>query len=660
MKEVEGGMLQKRPVDARFQKLFTPGYIGELWIKNRIVRSPMLSGLATTDGCVTERVVEHYKEFARGGAGLVIVEFAWVDNDASKSAMGQPGISDKEHKPGLQWLANAIKACGARACLQIVHCGRQKFLGRRPYKSAHRTPWPDIRLFEGAPVPDELRIEEIEQIIEDFGDAAARAKEVGFDMVEIHGAHGYLITNFLSPQNRRPDWYGGPLSNRMRFLLQAFANCRKKAGSGFPLGVRLSGTDYESENPIPIEETIQVAQALEKIGCDVIDVSGGMHQQGDCETVPMYHPLAFNVWAAERIKKSITIPVMATGSITSPELAEDLLREGKGDFIGLGRPLLADPYFPMKAQQGRPEDIRPCIRCMECTDRGVMVGHITCAVNPATGREGELTKMPPASKRKKVAVIGGGPGGMETARVAALRGHDVTLYERRELGGLLIDASLADIKADLRPLIQYYRTQLDKSGVKVVKEEASGQTVRSGGFDAVVIATGAVLAPFPKVPGIDRPLVMNALEIFRGAKTGKSVVIVGGGLVGCEAALILGKERKKVIMTSRQKEVGRGLSAEMKRAFKRLIADMDVTIVTEVRLEEVREEGVVVSNWLGEETLIKGDSVAVAAGFIPNLSLWNELSQVPELEVYAIGDCVAPRMAYDAIHEGFHTAFEQL
>jgi 2,4-dienoyl-CoA reductase-like NADH-dependent reductase (Old Yellow Enzyme family)/thioredoxin reductase len=653
-------MLQKKPTDPRFRRLFTPGYIGKLWVKNRIVRSPMLSGLATTDGCITERVVDHYKEFARGGAGLVIVEFSWVDNDASKAAMGQPGVSDKEHKPGLQWLASAIKGCGARACLQIVHCGRQKFLGRRPYKSAHRTPWPDIRLFEGAPVPDELTIEEIEQIIQDFGDAAARAKVVGFDMVEIHGAHGYLITNFLSPQNRRPDWYGGSLSNRMRFLLQVFTNCRRKVGPDFPVGVRLSGTDYESENPIPIEETIQVAQALEKLSCDVIDVSGGMHQQGDCETVPMYHPLAFNVWAAERIKKSLAIPVMATGSITSPELAENILEEGKGDFIGLGRPLLADPYFPIKAQKGRPEDIRPCIRCVECTDRGVTVGYITCTVNPTTGREGELTKITPANKKKKIAVIGGGPGGMEAAAVSALRGHDVTLYEKRELGGLLVDASLADIKADLRPLIKYYITQLDKNGVKVVKEEASSRTVRAGRFDAVVVATGAILAPFPKVSGIDRPSVINALEIFRGAKTGKSVVIVGGGLVGCEAALILGKEKKKVTITSRQTEVARGLPAEMKRGFRRLIADMDVAMVTEVRLEKITEEGVIVSNWNGEETSIKGDTVAVAAGFLSNLGLWNELSQVPELEVYAIGDCVAPRMAYDAIHEGFYTAFELL
>jgi 2,4-dienoyl-CoA reductase-like NADH-dependent reductase (Old Yellow Enzyme family)/thioredoxin reductase len=650
-------MLHKMPTDTRFQKLFTPGYIGGLWVKNRIVRSPMLTGLGTMDGSVTQRIVDHYKEFARGGAGLVIAEFAWVDNDASKAAMGQLGVSNAEHKPGLQWLADTIKGYGARACLQIVHCGRQKFLGTRPYKSAHRTPWPDLRA-AGAPVPDELTIEEIEQIIEDFGDAAARAKEAGFDIVEVHGAHGYLITNFLSPQNRRPDYYGGPLVNRMRFLLELFKNIRKKVGSEFPLGVRLSGTDYESESPIPIEETVQVAQELEKLGCNVIDVSGGMHQQGDCETTPMYHPLAFNVWAAEKIKKALKIPVMATGSITSPELAEKILQEGKGDFIGLGRPLIADPYFPMKAQDGHPEDIRPCIRCMECTDRGVTIGYITCTVNATAGREGDLSKITPATKPKKVAVIGGGPGGMEAARVAALKGHDVTLFEKRELGGLLLVAALPEFKKDLVPLIKYHITQLEKTGVKVIKKEATVQTIERGKFDTVIVATGAVMSPLPSVPGIDKSSVINAMDIFCGAKTGKNVIIVGGGIVGCEAALILGKKGKKITLTSRQPEIARGLSREMKRAFVRIISELDVNIITEVKLEEVTNGGIFVSDRLSRKTMIKGDTVAIAAGFKPNLELWNKLSKIAEIEVFAIGDCVEPRTCYDAIHEGFHAAFK--
>ena len=655
-------MLQKRPIDARFRKLFTPGYIGELWVKNRIVRAPMLTNLGSPDGCVTERLVNHYKELALGGAGVVIVEFAWVDNDASRAAMCQPGVSKADHQPGLHWLAQAIKANGARACLQIVHCGRQKFLGTRPYKSAYRVPWPDLHtpggsLGRGAPVPDELTVEEIEQLVEDFGDATLRAKTVGFDMVEVHGAHGYLITNFLSPQNRRPDWYGGPLSNRMRFLLELFTNMRKKVGPDFPLGVRLSCTDYEPEDPIPIEETIQVAQALEKLGADIIHVSGGIHQQGDYETSPMYRPLVPHLWAIEKIKKALSIPVIASGSITSPELAEKILEEGKGDFIGLGRPLIADPYFPIKAQEGRPKDIRPCIRCMECTDRGVTVGYITCAVNPVTGREGELAKITPAVKPKKVAVVGGGPGGMEAARVAALRGHEVTLFEKRELGGLFIEASTLEFKADIIPLIKYHITQLEKTGVKVVKEEAISQTIKNGKFDAVVVATGATVAPLPRVPGINKPCVVAALDVIRGAKTGNNVVVVGGGLVGCETALLLAKQGKKVTITTRGDDIARGMTEEMRRAFFKIIAELPVEICTGVRLDEVTDKGVVVSDRFAAKSTIKGDTIAIAAGFKPNLKLWEELSQIPELEVYAIGDCVEPRTGYDAIHEGFHTAF---
>jgi len=656
-------MLQKKPVDARFRKLFTPGYIGKMWVKNRIVRSPMLSGLETRDGCVTERVVDHYKELASGGAGVVIVEFSWVDNDASKSAMGQPGISDAEHQPGLMWLANAIKGEGARAAIQIVHCGRQKFLGRRPYKSAYRVPWPDIyihggtgALGKGAPVPDELTIEEIEQLVEDFGDAALRAKTVGFDMVEVHAAHGYLITNFLSPHNRRPDWYGGPLANRMRFLLQIIEDIRKKVGTDFPLGVRLSGTDYDSENPIPVEETIQVAQALEKLGADIIHVSGGYHQHGDYETSPMYRPLAPHLWAIEAIKKALKIPVIASGSITSPELAEKILEEGKGDYIGLGRPLIADPYFPIKAQEGRPEDIRPCIRCMECTDRGVMLGYITCTVNACAGREAELAKIPPAAKLKKVAIIGGGPAGREAARVAALRGHQVTLFEKRELGGLLIEASLPEFKADLRPLIKYHITQLEKTGVKVVKDEATSKTIKDGRFDAVVVATGSEPS-LPDVPGINKSSVVAALDVLGGAKTGNNVIVVGGGLVGSELALFLAKQGKTVTIVEMLDHIAEGLSSEMKRAFFKILAELPVEVRTGQCLEEVTNDGITVRCGLTAKDTIKGDTVVIATGFRPNRELWDELSQIPELEVYAIGDCVEPHTGYDAIHEGFHTAF---
>ena len=655
-------MLYKDSIKTTFPKIFTPAYIENLQIKNRLVRSPMQASLGTIDGCVTERVINHYKEFARGGAGIVIVEHTYIDDKASKAAMGQLGISRLEHQPGLRWLAQTIKDNGATACIQISHCGRQKFLGTGPYKSAHRTPWPDLHCPEGmigkgAPVPDELTVEEIEELIEAFGNAAKRAQNVGFDMVEVHAGHGYLITNFLSPDNRRSDWFGGPLINRMRFLINIFDNMRNKCGINFPLGARLSGTDYDPDNPIPIEETIKVAQELEKHGASYIHVSGGYHQMGHMETVTMYQALAFQAWAAKKIKKAVNIPVICSGSITSPELAEKILKENSGDFVGLGRPLLADPCFPLKSRQGHPEDIRPCIRCCECNDRkSVFNGYITCTVNAAAGREGELSTLPmKAEVKKKVAVIGGGPAGMEAARIAALRGHDVTLFEKRELGGLLLEASIPEFKADLRPLIKYHITQLKKNKVKVVKKTATVTTIQEGKFDAAIVATGSE-SIVPDVPGLRKSNVVSALDVLHGAKTGNNVIIVGGGMVGSELSMFLAKQGKKVILVEALDKIAQGLTEEMKRAFFSIVSTLPIEIKCGQMLSEVTDDGIVAICNLKKEK-IKGDTVVIAIGFKPNRKLWDELSKIPELEVYAVGDCVQVHTTYEAIHDGFNAGF---
>ena len=655
-------MLQKKQIiTTAFPRIFTPGFIGKLMVKNRLVRSPMQSSLGTPDGCVTERLINHYKEFARGGAGVVIVEHTYVDDKASKAAMCQLGASRLEHQPGLRWLAQTIKDNGAISCLQISHCGRQKFLGTGPYKSAHRTPWPDLHCPEGmigkgAPVPDELTVEEIEELIGAFGDAAKRAQTVGFDMVEVHAGHGYLITNFLSPDNRRPDWFGGSLLNRMRFLLMIFEDMRKKCGADFPLGARLSGTDYDPYNPIPIEETIIVAQELEKRGASYIHASGGYHQMGHMETVTMYQPLAFQAWAAQKIKKAITIPVICSGSITSPELAEKIIKEGKGDFVGLGRPLVADPHYPRKALEGHPEDIRPCIRCCECNDKkSVFSGYINCTVNASVGREGELCALRKVDNARKVAVIGGGPSGMEAARVAALRGHNVTLYEKRELGGLLKEASLPEFKTDLRPLIKYHITQLEKTEVRVVKKAATVKTIKDGKFDAVIVATGSEPIEID-VPGIKKPNVVAALDVLHGAKTGNNVIMVGGGMVGCELSMFLAQQGKKVIIVEALDKIAQGLTEEMKRAFFSIIASLPIEIKCGQTLLEVTDNGIITLCGLKKEK-VKGDTVVIAIGFKPNRRLWDELSKLPQLEVYATGDCVSVQTSYEAIHDGFSAGF---
>ncbi|MQY76014.1 MAG: NAD(P)-binding protein, partial [Spirochaeta sp.] len=436
---------------SKYKKLFEPGYIGTLEVSNRIIKSSTTTGMANIDGTVTARIIRHYKELARGGTGLVNVGYAWVDNIASKSVQCQIGAADNEHIPGLMWLAKTIQENAAISNKKRIRFSRlPPYQSVPPMKAPSRVPWEESKMMGGT-VPEELTFEEIEEIVEAFGDAARRTQMAGYDLVEVHAAHGYLITNFLSPRtNKRTDWYGGSLENRMRFLLEIAANVRKKVGPEYPFSVRLSGSEYEVDG-VMIEETIETAKALEKAGVNIVHISGGNHHQMAHQVTPMYLPVAHNTWAAERVKKEVSIPVIASGSITSPDLAEEILSSGKADFVGLARPLFADPYFAKKAMENRAEDIVPCIRCCDgCLERGIFpYGHIHCTVNVNCGKEGEFDIIP-AEQVKKVAVVGGGPGGMEAARVAALKGHQVTLFEKRELGGRLLEASLPSFKSDIK------------------------------------------------------------------------------------------------------------------------------------------------------------------------------------------------------------------
>ena len=642
--------------NAKFPNIFTPGSIGRLSVKNRLVRAPMASNFHGKDGCVTDRTIKHYREFARGGAGLIIVGEVHVDDKASRCSPCGLSISSAEHQPGLGWLAETIKEYGAKACLQLSHGGKQTFLGREvPLKAPSRVPWEDLYEMFGVPVPEELSLEEIEEIVEAFGNAAFRAKEAGFDMVDLLGNSGYLITNFLSPRdNKRSDWYGGSLENRMRFLLQVVRNIRRKVGGDYPLSVRLSGIEYE-EGGITVDETKVVAIALERAGVDVVHITAGTHHVPDMETVTMYGPLASNVEAAKEIKKVVHIPVIVNGAITSPELAEKILAEGSADFVGLARPLLADPYFPLKAKEGRPEDIRPCIRCMEgCGGERGGVRAIHCTVNATVGREEDL-RITPTSQARTVAVVGGGPAGMEAARVAALSGHKVTLYEKRKLGGMLIEASLPEFKTDLRSLINNLSTQVKKAGVKIVESEATAQTIKAGNFDVVIVAAGAT--PFvPEVRGLDKPLVIDAFDVLRGAKTGADVVIVGGGAIGCDVALFLAEQGKRVTITTRQDDFAHGLTLVMKIAFFKRFFRPGVMMYTGMHLVDIVDNGVVMADRFGKETALKSDNVVLVAGLKPLNGLYDELAQVPGLEVYAVGNCVEPRTIFDAIHEGYKTA----
>ncbi len=647
-------MLERKPVAPMFEELFKPSYIGKLRLKNRIIFAAMKTLSADMNGCVTDRVIMHYREMARGGAGLIIVDGAYVDDKASKSTdFCEMGISRDDHISGLKWLAQTIKANGAKACLQLNHVGRQNRRTSSPAKAPSRVPGRS-----DAPPPEELSYEEIVEIVESFGDAALRAKQAGFDMIEVLAGHGYLITNFLSAQtNKRTDGYGGNLKNRTKFLMQIVEKIRAKVGTVYPLCIRLSGTDYEDEDPITIEDSIVIAQALENAGVDVINVSGGNGQKIHKQVSPMYLPQANNLWAAEAIKNAVNIPVIASGAINTPELAENILKEEKAHFVALGRPIFADPQFPLKAQEGRPEDINYCIRCMDgCFLRGYAVGGLNCSVNPTLGNQDEL-KLIPAQKKKKVAVIGGGPAGMEAAVVAALRGHEVTLFEKRkQLGGMLLEASFPSFKADIKRLISYFKTQIEKLKIRIVWSEATAQAIRENGFEVVVVAVGATPA-MPDVKGKDKPCVISCLDVLRGKETGNSVIVVGGGMIGSDVALFLVEQGKQVTVTTRGDSIIRDMDPISCLGFLERLSKYRLEIRTGLYLLEVADTGVVMFDRQGKRVELQAETVVLASGLSANISLFEDLCQQKELEVYGVGDCVEPRKIFDAIHEGYEAAF---
>lgn len=641
--------------------LFTPINLGTLQVKNRIAMPPMVSGRGHVDGKVTDSHIKWYEARAKGGVGLIVVEFAYVVRRGS----GGPdliGIYDDDLIPGLRSLVDKIHEYDCKICLQLAHGGRQShgdrqtsvdFIGGVPVApSAIACPLGEAI----SQTPHELTIEEIEEIVVQFGDAARRAKQAGFDGVEIHGAHGYLIAEFMSPHfNKRHDAYGGDLRDRMKFPVEIIKRIRSEVGPDFPVGFRFSGNEYMADGHT-IEDGKRIGRILELARVDWLHVSAGGYESFWAIIPPYGTKQGFNVAAAAAIKEVVTIPVITVGRIKSPEIAEEILQEGKADMVALGRQLICDPDWPLKAASGDYSNIRPCIGCTQgCINRELtMAGSATCIYNPNAGMESE-TLIERAKQKKLVLVVGGGPGGLEAARVAALRGHQVMLFEKTgKPGGRFNLACVGPFKQEFSLAVKWLFNQMEQLGVHVeLNTEVTPELVQKVHPDAVILATGA-RPTLPPIAGIDGNNVVLGEDILAGkTNMGHRVVVIGGGGIGTEVADFMSQQSKKVTIVEMQPEIGMltGIPGIITQLLLPRLASNGVEIRTHATAKKIVEAGVVIDIDGREEIITPIDQVIIATGAKPVNDLAERLKgKVPE--IYVIGDAKEARTALEATHEG--------
>jgi 2,4-dienoyl-CoA reductase-like NADH-dependent reductase (Old Yellow Enzyme family)/thioredoxin reductase len=636
-----------------FPHLFTPLQIGKMELRNRIVMLPMTTGYCEADETAGDRIIDFFAERAKGGAALIVIPFSPI---AAGSPV-EPGIFDDRFIPGARRLTTAIRAQGAKSACQLITSYHVIFRDNLSEVVAP-SPVPNQIL---RVMPRAITIEEIHFIVEEYGKAARRVREAGFDAVEILVGGGYLLNRFLSPVgNQRDDEYGGILENRMRILLEIIASVKKAVGDDFPIGVRLN-IEEQMPGGHTVEDSKIVAQTLERAGVNLINTYTGWHESPTPTVAPSLPKGAF-AHLAGKIRSVVGIPVIAANRINDPFIAEKILAEGQADLVGMGRALLADPDLPNKAKEGRVDEIVPCIACSNCLGEIMSIyktwgkgANAFCTVNAMAGREGR-DWLKPAATSKKVFVVGGGPAGLEAARTAALRGHKVTLFEKEtETGGWLRVGCLPPHKEEIRTLANSLAVRAHKAGAEIrLNQEATPQTIAEGKPDVLVLALGA--ASFvPAIPGVNLPQVVLAEDVLTGRKTVHgSVVVIGGGLVGCETAEFLmekGEGIAAVTILEMLDRLASTISPTYRPFFLARLKKMGVRTETQTTVEEITDKGVMV-NRKGVSDFISADSVILAVGLKSDHALAESFRGAAP-EVFSIGDCVKPRMIREAVEEGF-------
>ena len=665
-------------------KLFESTKIGSIEIKNRLAMSAMDLGF-TTEGSINKRFIDFYVERARGGVGLIVVGGCYPEMTGKvwKSIIG---LDKDEYIPGLKKLTDTIHKYDTKIAAQILHGGRS---ASSFFSKTHPVSPSSLSHINIKQRPHALTIPEIKKVIDGYVAATVRVKKGGFDAVEIHGGMGYLINQFLSrATNKRKDKYGGSLKNRIRFAKEIVVAIKEKVGKRYPVIFRLSGEDFV-EDGLKIDESVEIAKELEKAGVDAFNVSPGWHESRT-PIMLMSIPRMSYIFLSEKIKDNVNVPVIGSVRINDLALAEDVIDNNQSDIVSIGRPLIADPELPKKYKRKQFEDIRRCIACNQgCFDSLLGFKSISCLYNVRAGRESEL-KIKKAKKKKKVMIIGGGPGGMEAARVAALRGHDVHLFEKTDvLGGQLRYAYIPPGREEIVNVISFLENQIKKLNVNIeLSKKVDTATINKLKPDVVIAATGGVPL-IPKITGIKEKNVVVAEDVFDNrVKVGKDVVIIGGGTIGCEIALhtakmgamdpevacfllknkvidgdkaveLTSKGKRNITILEMKNKIGGRFGISTRWVIMKQIVDAGINSITGIKVKNmstksIKKKDKVCITYEDDKKDIKifADTVIIAAGYKSNQDPTRKLNGKID-ELYRIGDCVEVRTALEAIHEGF-------